>query len=352
MPRHRRSIAHEGPPSARHYDSVHLEDALAYSLDNRLVIGLASSALFDLAESDQVFRRDGEEEYRRYQEAHLEDPLQPGIAFSFIRRLLSLNDLAEPDDPLVEVIVMSRNDPDTGLRVMESIEHHGLPITRAIFMQGRAPFAFIPPLQISLFLSADDETVRSANQQGFPAGRVLPSATVDDDDDDDLRIAFDFDGVLADDKSEQVMQASGLPQFHRHETANVVSAHDPGPLQPFLLKTAKIQAAERERKLADPTYRIRLHVALVTARNAPSHKRAIQSLKSWGVMVNDAFFLGGIDKGAVISVLRPHIYFDDQQGHLASTATSAPSVHVPFGALNEATEEWVADDAEDIEDVP
>lgn len=298
-----------------------------------------------------MFRRDGEEAYRRYQEAHLEDPLQPGIAFSFIRRLLSLNDLAEQDDPLVEVIVMSRNDPDTGLRVMESIEHHGLPITRAIFMQGRAPFAFIPTLQVSLFLSADDETVRSANQQGFPAGRVLPSTMVDDDD-DDLRIAFDFDGVLADDKSEQVMQASGLPQFHEHETANAVSAHNPGPLQPFLLKIAKIQAAESARKLADSTYRIRLHIALVTARNAPSHKRAIQSLKSWGVMVNDAFFLGGIDKGAVISVLRPHIYFDDQQGHLDSTSTSAPSVHVPFGALNEAREEWVPDNSDGTVEVP
>jgi 5'-nucleotidase len=316
---------------------------LPYSLEDRLVIGVASSALFDLEESDRVFRRDGEEAYRRYQEAHLEVPLSPGIAFSFIRRLLSLNDLAEPEDPLVEVIVMSRNDPDTGLRVMESIEHHDLPITRAIFMQGRAPFAFIPTLNIALFLSADDDTVRSANQQGFPAGRVLPSATVDDDD-DDLRIAFDFDGVLADDKSEQVMQESGLPQFHEHEIANAVSAHDPGPLQPFLLRIAKVQEAERNRKLVDPKYRVRLHIALVTARNAPSHKRAIQSLKSWGVMVNDAFFLGGIDKGAVMSVLRPHIYFDDQQGHLASTSTSAPSVHVPFGALNEATEEWVPDD--------
>jgi 5'-nucleotidase len=308
---------------------------LPYLLDDRLVIGVASSALFDLEESNDFFLSQGEEAYRRYQEEHLDDPLEPGIAFSFIRRLLSLNDLADPEDPLVEVIVMSRNDPDTGLRVMESIEHHQLPITRSIFMQGRAPFAFIPTLNISLFLSTDEDTIRSANQLGYPAGRVLPSATVDDDD-DDLRIAFDFDGVLADDTSEQVMQDEGLPAFHEHERANAVSAHDPGPLQPFLLKVAKIQAAERDRKIADPDYRVRLHIALVTARNAPSHKRAIQSLKSWGVMVNDAFFLGGIDKGAIISVLRPHIYFDDQQGHLASTAISAPSVHVPFGALNEA----------------
>ncbi|MBA2954137.1 5'-nucleotidase [Nocardioides sp. CGMCC 1.13656] len=309
---------------------------MPYTLDNRLVVGVASSALFDLAESDRVLRRDGEQAYRRYQEEHLQDPLQPGIAFSFIRRLLSLNDLADDADHLVEVIVMSRNDPDTGLRVMESIAHHGLPITRAIFMQGRAPFAFVPALNVSLFVSADDDMVRSANQRGLPAGRALPSATVDDD--DELRIAFDFDGILADDRSEQVKQESGLPELHHHGTAHAGSAHDPGPLQPFLLKIAKIQATERERKLADPDYRMRLHIALVTARHAPSHKRAIQSLKSWGVMVNDAFFLGGIDKGAVISVLRPHIYFDDRQGHLASTSTSAPAVQVPFGTVNGAPE--------------
>ena len=318
---------------------------MPYLLHDRLVVGVAASALFDLAESDRVFRRDGEEAYRHYQEEHLEHPLQPGIAFSLIKRLLSLNNLADDDDPLVEVIVMSRNDPDTGLRVMESIEHHGLPITRAIFMQGRAPFAFIPTLNVSLFLSADDGTVRSARQQGIPAARVLPSATVDEDDDDGLRIAFDFDGVLADDKSEQVMQESGLPQFHGHEAAHAESDHDPGRLQPFLLKIAKIQATERRRKSADPEYRARLQIALITARNAPSCKRAIQSLKSWGVVVNDAFFLGGIDKGAVISVLRPHLYFDDQQGHLGSAPTSAPSVQVPFGALNGATEVGEPDQA-------
>ncbi len=137
------------------------------------------------------------------------------------------------------------------------------------------------------------------------------------------------------------MQESGLPEFHSHESANAVSAHNPGPLQPFLIQVAQIQARERKRQLSEPGYRVRLHIALVTARNAPSHKRAVQTLKSWGVMVNDAFFLGGIDKNAIISVLRPHIFFDDQRGHLDSTSVSAPSVYVPFGALNELTETWV-----------
>ncbi|QWZ07728.1 5'-nucleotidase [Nocardioides panacis] len=318
---------------------------MPYDLKDRLVVGIASSALFDLAESDKIFRTQGEQAYRDYQEENLHTPLAPGMAFSFIRRLLSMNDLSDDlSDPLIEVIVMSRNDPDTGLRVMESIEHYELAITRAIFMQGKAPYAYIPALNVSLFLSADEANVREANHAGHPAGRVLPSAMVDDDDDHDLRIAFDFDGVLADDESEQVMQRGGLANFHEHETEEAVSAHNPGPLQPFLLRIARIQEREQALRLKDPTYRVRLHVAIVTARNAPSHKRAIGTLKQWGVMVNDAFFLGGIDKNAVISVLRPHIFFDDQRGHLESTSESAPSVHVPFGALNEKTEMWEPSD--------
>ena len=309
---------------------------MAYSLDDRLVIGIASSALFDLTESDLIFRRDGEDAYRAYQEARVGNPLEAGVAFPFIRRLLSLNGLGTPDNKLVEVIVMSRNDPDTGLRVLKSVEHYGLDITRAIFMEGKSAYSYIPALNVSLFLSANERDVREAIALGYPAGRVLPSAVVDEED-DDLRIAFDFDGVLADDSSEQVMQASGLAEFHNHEVANLVTPHTPGPLKDFLVRVSAIQRVEVQRKTTDPGYRKRLHVSIVTARNAPSHERAIRTLKDWGVMVNDAFFLGGIDKGVVLGVLRPHIFFDDQAGHLESTAAVAPSVHVPFGKLNQAS---------------
>ncbi|GIF15284.1 5'-nucleotidase [Actinoplanes teichomyceticus] len=309
---------------------------MPYNLDNKLVIGIASSALFNLEASDKVFRESGEEAYRSYQEENLDNPLDPGVAFPFIRRLLSLNDLADEDGALVEVIILSRNDPDTGLRVMKSVEHHGLPITRAIFMQGKSPYKFMPVLHMSLFLSANPIDVQEATARNLPAGQVLPSNYTEDDKDSDLRIAFDFDGVLADDASERVMQAEGLDRFHAHETANAVTPHSPGPLQDFLRQVNEIQRREEARRAADPEYRIRLHVSIVTARNAPSHQRAIASLKAWGVTVNDAFFLGGIDKGAVISVLKPHIFFDDQQGHLVSTSQVAPSVHVPFGVINTA----------------
>lgn len=311
---------------------------MPFELDDRLVVGIASSALFDLSDSDEVFRTQGEAAYRRYQEEHLNDTLEPGEAFPFIRRLLSLNDLAvAPDDPLVEVIVLSRNDPDTGLRVMKSIQAHCLPITRAVFMQGRSPHKFMPAFNMSLFLSASADAVREAVGAGLPAGQVLPSAVVEEDDSGDLRIAFDFDGVLADDASEGVMQAEGLPAFHAHEVANLATPHSPGPLKPFLEAINRIQEREQARLLEDPQYRIRVHVAIVTARNAPSHERAMSSLKEWGVRVNDAFFLGGVEKARVLEILKPHIFFDDQVGHLAGAAKVAPSVHVPFGIVNAAT---------------
>ncbi|MBB5868432.1 5'-nucleotidase [Allocatelliglobosispora scoriae] len=307
---------------------------MPYSLDNRLVVGIASSALFDLAAADDVFRNHGEQAYRKYQEDKLTEPLGPGVAFPFIKRLLSLNDLSGGDGPLVEVVILSRNDPDTGLRVMRSVEHHNLAITRAIFMQGKSPYKFMPVLHMALFLSANRADVHEATSRGLPAGLVLPSDYVDDTDDADLRIAFDFDGVLADDASERVMQAGGLEEFHAHERANTVTPHSPGPLAGFLREINRIQRREEDRRLEDPTYRIRLHVAIVTARSAPSHERPISSLKAWGVTVNDVFFLGGVDKGPVIGVLRPHIFFDDQQANLTSTSPMAPSVHIPYGVVN------------------
>lgn len=305
---------------------------MAYELSQRLVVGIASSALFDLRESDAVFREHGEQKYREYQEQHLDDTLKPGAAFPFVRRLLSLNDLAEAGDPLVEVIVLSKNDPDTGLRVMRSIDAHRLTITRAIFMQGKSPYKFMKPLSMSLFLSQNEGDVRSAIKQGLPAGHVQSSSITDATDDNDLRIAFDFDGVLASDESEKVYADRGLESFQEHEQLNLMTPHEAGPLRDLLAKINVIQRVEEERRRADKEYKPRVHVAIVTARNAPAHERAIKSLKDWGVTVNDAFFLGGIDKAPVLETLKPHIYFDDQQIHLK--AGNVPSVHIPFGVRN------------------
>lgn len=298
-----------------------------------LVVGVASSALFDLADADTVFREQGEAKYREFQEQHLGDTLAPGVAFPFIERLLSLNDLS-PDGPaLVEVIVLSRNDPETGLRVMRSVTAHGLPISRAIFMQGRSPYKFIEALNMSLFLSANQTDVKEALDMGFAAGQVLGAPAVSSDG-RDLRIAFDFDGVLADDSSERVMQEEGLDAFHAHETQNADIPVPEGRLTAFLRAVNRIQEIEEGLAAADPDYNRRLHVAIVTARNAPSHERVVKTLKSTGLRVNDAFFLGGIEKARILKVLRPHIFFDDQLGHLEAAAGEVPSVHVPFGVVN------------------
>lgn len=298
-----------------------------------LVVGVASSALFDLSDADAVFQEHGEARYREFQEEHLANPLQPGVAFPFIKRLLSLNDLSETD-PLVEVIVLSRNDPETGLRVMRSVAHHLLPISRAIFMQGRSPYEYMGALNMSLFLSQNEQDVRIALEMGFAAGQVIGSPAADPKG-RDLRIAFDFDGVLADDSSERVMQSGGLPAFHAHETDHIEEPLPEGKLSEFLRGINRIQDIEEGRVASEPDYNRRVHVAIVTARNAPSHERVVKTLKSWGVRVNDAFFLGGIEKAKVLRVLKPHIFFDDQLGHLKGAADEIPSVHVPFGVVNE-----------------
>lgn len=307
---------------------------MPYDLSTQLVIGVASSALFDLSASDEVFRTEGEEPYRLYQEQNIDTPLAPGVAFPFISRLLSLNDLSEAGEPpLVEVIVLSKNDPDTGLRVMRSIEHHKLSISRAVFMQGRSPYKFMPAFNMALFLSADELDVVEAVRLGHPAGRVLDTSSVIDNS-TDLRIAFDFDGVLADDSSERVMQESGLEAFHENEVSRVDEPHPDGLMVSLLSGINRIQRREEEKRKLDASYRIRVHVALVTARNAPSHERPLRSLKSWGVTVNDAFFLGGVEKSSVLEILKPHIFFDDQKAHLSSASKVVPSVHVPFGIIN------------------
>ena len=302
---------------------------MPYELESRLVIGVASSALFDLTDSDMVFRSDGEDAYRRYQADNIDVTLGAGVAFPFVRRLLALNDL-QPGDPVVEVIVLSKNDPSTGLRVMRSIAAHALPMSRAVFTQGEAPHRYMSAFGMSLFLSADERDVKAALGVGQPAGQVLPSAAVEDlDDGGVLRVAFDFDGVLADDGAERVYQAGTIADFREYETVNRMRPHGEGPLKRFLVGIDRIQRIEQVRSDGDRDYVRRLRVSLVTARDAPAHERAVRTLEQWGVTVNDAFFLGGIDKGRVLEVLRPHIFFDDQTTHLASTACFAPSVHIP-----------------------
>ena len=289
---------------------------MAYDLSNRLVIGLASSALFDLTESDEVFRSKGEEEYRKYQRDKQNHPLEKGVAFPFIRKILSINEI-NPKNPPIEVILLSRNDPDTGLRVMNSIETHQLGISRALFLQGRDPHKYIDALSIDLFLSANEVDVKQAIIAGYPAGQVLNSHIEDDFiSDPELRVALDFDGVLADDTAEKIYADKGIEGFHQYELEHSEEAHRPGPLTNFLKKLSAIQIQEERYAESNGSYSPRLRISIVTARNAPSHKRVINTMRDWGVTVNEAFFLGGIEKRKILEVLNPHIFFDDQKVHL------------------------------------
>jgi 5'-nucleotidase len=308
---------------------------MAYPIDRKLVIAVASSALFDLQESDRIFRESGEDAYREFQSTNANVILKKGVAFPFIRRFLNIN-RAYPDKLPVEVVLLSRNDPDTGLRVMNSIRTYGLDITRAAFLTGKSPYQYIPAFNVSLFLSANRGDVASAINANHPAGIVLPSSASDEEDDRELRVAFDFDGVIADDEAETVYKKGNLELFAAHEVSKSKIPHRPGPLGDLFKKLSFFQRLERKRALKEPGYRPILRIAIVTARNAPAHERVVTTLREWGVAPDETFFLGGIEKRRILEILRPHMFFDDQMSHIASVAGDIPSVHVPFGIGNSA----------------
>ena len=309
---------------------------MPFPIEQKLVIAVASSALFDLTESDRVFQEEGAIAYRDYQEAHLNQPLEKGVAFPFVRRFLNIN-RRFPEKSPVEVVLLSRNSAITGKRVFRSIAHHGLDISRAAFLEGKSPYPYIPAFNASLFLSSNEQDVQNAIDYEYPAGTVLPSQVIDEEDDVELRIAFDFDGVIADDASERVYKSQELEAFHEHETSRADVPHSPGPLADLFRKLSVLQQLEDEASKADPDYQRILRTAIVTARSAPAHERVITTLEHWGVDANEVFFLGGMTKDRILTVLRPHMFFDDQQSHLQSAGGNIPLVHIPFGVANLAT---------------
>ncbi|KZY93035.1 5'-nucleotidase, partial [Oleiphilus sp. HI0073] len=297
----------------------------AYPIDQKLVIAVSSSALFDLSESDKVFRENGAKAYKEFQEAHLDKVLNKGVAFPFIRRFLSINDHF-PELKPVEVVLLSRNSTTTGRRVFRSIRHYGLDISRAAFLTGSSPFPYIPAFNASLFLSQNEADVKSAINVNYPAGIVMPSKVNDDETDVELRVAFDFDGVIADDEAETVYKQGDLNDFEQHETSKQTTPHNPGPLADLFRKLAGIQRLETEAQKRDASYKRVLRTAIVTARNAPSHERVITTLESWGVWADETFFLGGMEKNRILGVLKPHMFFDDQRTHLLPTGDNVPMV--------------------------
>lgn len=287
------------------------------TLEDKLVVGISSRALFDLADANDVYERDGLSAYRAYQREHELDVLEPGSAFPLVKGLLAVNKRAA--EQLVEVIIFSRNDADSAMRVLRSVEAHGLDITRGVFRGGRDPWQLLSALSCDIFLSAEPSQVLKAHERGVPAALILPGAPRAADD-GEVRVAFDGDAVLFDAESQRVYDRDGLDAFHDHETVHADLPLSPGPFRPFLEGLARIQARFGS---SAP-----IRTALVTSRAAPAHYRVINTLRSWGVDVDETYFLGGVDKAEALAAFGAHIFFDDQAVHVASASHRVPSAQV------------------------
>jgi len=293
------------------------------TLEGQLVVAISSRALFDFEEENRVFEDGDDRAYMQLQLLRVEQPARPGVAFSLVNKLLAFNETA----PRVEVVILSRNDPVSGMRVFRSAQHYGLPMQRGVFTRGQPPWRYLRPLAAHLFLSANEADVRSALAAGVPAARVYPaSAHASVAHPDEVRIAFDGDAVLFSDEAERVYQAQGLDAFQSHERDRAATPLAPGPFKPLL---HALQALQRE-----PGRRMRIRTALVTARSAPAHERAIRTLMDWQIEVDEAMFLGGLPKGAFLREFEPDFFFDDQTGHIENAAAHVPSGHVAAGVSN------------------
>lgn len=297
---------------------------MAYDLDKKMVIGVSSRALFDLTVENEIFETQGLRAYCTYQVEHEQEILKPGPGFQLIKALLRLNEYSKERN-LVEVIIMSRNSPDTSLRVFNAISHYGLPITRSVLVSGASLAPYLAAFHTDLFLSAYEDDVQCAIDSGIAAGiictertsQVIPMPT------SQIRLAFDGDAVLFTDESEQIFKEKGLDAFEENEK---VHAHEPlaeGPFAQFLKKLSNLQ-----KELGTEDCPIR--TALVTSRSAPAHERVIRTMRAWNVRVDEAFFLGGLEKRDVLKAFGAQIFFDDQSVHTISAAQAVPSARVPY----------------------
>ena len=290
-----------------------------------LAIAISSRALFDMSESHRVYEEEGLDAYQKYQIAHEEEPLEPGVAFPLVQKLLNLNKLL--DESPVRVILLSRNSADTGLRVINSIKHYSLDITRAAFCGGDSPYRYIAAFNSHLFLSSDGADVRQALELGVAAATILPSKKSSAPQ-EIVKIAFDGDAVLFSDDSEKIFKTKGLEAFTKNE---LESANDPlsgGPFKPFLAAVQQIQSVFAAGEVP-------IRTCLVTARAAPAHERVVRTLRARNIRIDESLFLGGLDKGQFLKAFDADVFFDDQQGHCESARNHVATGHVPHGVANE-----------------
>jgi 5'-nucleotidase len=297
---------------------------MATNLNGQLVVAISSRALFDFEQENEVFEQGDDRAYMDLQLAKLDEPAKPGVAFSLVQKLLAFN---TNDIKRVEVVILSRNDPVSGMRVFRSAQHYGLNVQRGTFTRGQPPWRYLKPLHANLFLSTHLSDVRAALEAGVPAAQVYPQSThASSAHPNEVRIAFDGDAVLFSDEAERVFQEQGLSAFQQHEKDNANLPLSGGPFKPLL------EALHRLQQEGTPTMRLR--TALVTARSAPAHERAIRTLMNWNIEVDEAMFLGGLAKGEFLREFEPDFLFDDQTGHVNSAAMHVPSGHVASGVSN------------------
>ena len=293
---------------------------MSTSLDGQLVVAISSRALFDFEEENQHFEATNDRAYMRLQLERLDRAAKPGVAFSLVNKLLAFN----AEAPQVEVVILSRNDPVSGMRVFRSAQHYGLPVQRGVFTRGESPWRYLRPLNAHLFLSTNEADVRSALGAGVPAARVYPhSARASSAHPNEVRIAFDGDAVLFSDEAERVFERGGLDAFQAHERDHSGTPLAAGPFKPLLEALQRLQQAA-----------MRIRTALVTARSAPAHERAIRTLMDWNVEIDAAMFLGGLPKGEFLREFEPDFFFDDQTGHIQNASAHVPSGHVAAGIRN------------------
>ncbi|HEY7773115.1 MAG TPA: 5'-nucleotidase [Marinagarivorans sp.] len=291
----------------------------------KLVVAISSRALFDLDESHAVFESQGLKAYSEYQIEHEDDVLRPGQAFAMVNKLLRINDLL--GRRCVEVILLSRNSADTGLRVFNSINHYGLDITRAAFTGGESPFRYIAPFNSQLFLSTYAEDVGRALENGVAAATLLPAGATPEAS-AQLRFAFDGDAVLFSDEAERIFKSKGLQAFAESEKASAREPLQGGPFRHFL---SALQSLQRQ----FPDGECPIRTALVTARSAPAHERVILTLRAWGIRIDESLFLGGMDKGLFLKAYGADVFFDDQRAHCESARVHVATGHVPHGVANQ-----------------
>ncbi len=296
-------------------------------IDQKLVIAISSRALFNLEESHRIYQEQGVEAYRQYQIEHENEVLKPGDAFPLVKKLLAINEMLDEQNG-VEVLLLSRNSADTGLRVFNSIKHWNLPITRAAFSGGESPYRYVSAFGTHLFLSTDIDDVRWALNAGYAAASIIAPTSVENAESKELKIAFDGDAVLFSDESERIFVEGGLEAFTKNEVESVDTPLQGGPFKSFLAALHRLQTQFPEDKCP-------IRTALVTARSAPAHERVVKTLRSWNIRIDESLFLGGLDKGAFLKAFGADVFFDDQEGHcLSATGEQVVAGHVPHGVKN------------------